>query len=223
MTCCGLGLPRFARNDMIADWKRSLAGKCRRQNAQNKPNSGQPVGVPRRSVQTNQISRRRRRLTEETVQNEAKLGGTGVCGQRSLPCGTWLGRGVKRAKRTQSGGTGPGTMDSQGCREITPYGVTANGSRACETNPIGQRPRRRASALWERNYGVFGLERAVEKRSQFPAAPVPSRPAADWVRFAQLRLRRSACGVIIPPVQMHRRPQVRKTAVRSTAFRHKTA
>jgi hypothetical protein len=41
------------------------------------------------------------RLTEEIKQNEAKLGGNGVCGQRRLPCGAWLGRGVKRAKRTQ--------------------------------------------------------------------------------------------------------------------------
>jgi hypothetical protein len=43
----------------------------------------------------------RRRLMEEIVQNEAKLRGIGVCGQRQLPCGAWLGRRVKRAKRTQ--------------------------------------------------------------------------------------------------------------------------
>jgi hypothetical protein len=35
------------------------------------------------------------------VRNEAKLGGTRVCGQRQLPRGPWLGRGVKRAERTQ--------------------------------------------------------------------------------------------------------------------------
>jgi hypothetical protein len=34
------------------------------------------------------------------VQNEPKLGGTGVCGQRPS-YGPWLGRGMKRAKRTQ--------------------------------------------------------------------------------------------------------------------------
>jgi hypothetical protein len=36
--------------------------------------------------------------------------------------------------------------------------------------------RRRASVLWERSYGAFGMEEAMEKRSQFPAArPFPSR------------------------------------------------
>jgi hypothetical protein len=50
---------------------------------------------------TNPISPGRRRLTEEILQNKAKLGMTGVCGQRRLPCGPWLGRGVKCAKRTQ--------------------------------------------------------------------------------------------------------------------------
>jgi hypothetical protein len=61
------------------------------------------AGAAGQMRKTNQISRRRRRLTEEIVQNEAKLGATGVCGQRQLPCGTWLGRGVKCAKRTQFG------------------------------------------------------------------------------------------------------------------------
>jgi hypothetical protein len=49
---------------------------------------------------TNPISPRRRRLTEEIVQNEAKFGWTGVCRQR-LSCGAWLGRGAECAKRTQ--------------------------------------------------------------------------------------------------------------------------
>jgi hypothetical protein len=35
------------------------------------------------------------------VRNEAKLGRTGVYGQGQSSCGAWLGRGVKRAKRTQ--------------------------------------------------------------------------------------------------------------------------
>jgi hypothetical protein len=50
---------------------------------------------------TNPISHRRRRLTDEIVQNEAKLGETGVYGQRRLPWGPRVGRGVKCAKRTQ--------------------------------------------------------------------------------------------------------------------------
>jgi hypothetical protein len=55
------------------------------------------------SCETNPISPRRRRRTEEIVRNEAKLGMTGVYGQRRLSCGAWLDRGVKRAKRTQFG------------------------------------------------------------------------------------------------------------------------
>jgi hypothetical protein len=55
-----------------------------------------------------------------------RLGRAGACGQRWPSCAARLGWEVKRAKRTQSGGTGSGTMDSQGCREITPYGVTTN-------------------------------------------------------------------------------------------------
>jgi hypothetical protein len=58
------------------------------------------------SCETNPISPRRRRRTEEIVRNEAKLGMTGVYGQRRLSCGAWLGRGVKRAKRTQFGSAG---------------------------------------------------------------------------------------------------------------------
>ncbi len=41
------------------------------------------------------------------MQNKAKLGWTGVCGQRLLSRGAWLGRGVKRAKRTQLVGRRP--------------------------------------------------------------------------------------------------------------------
>jgi hypothetical protein len=41
--------------------------------------------------ETNPISLPRRRRTEEIVQNEAKLGATGVCGQRLPSCGAWPG------------------------------------------------------------------------------------------------------------------------------------
>jgi hypothetical protein len=58
---------------------------------------------------TNPIWPRPERVTEQTVRNEAKLGGTGVCGQRQSPCGPWLGRGAKCTKRTQFGG--PGAQD----------------------------------------------------------------------------------------------------------------
>jgi hypothetical protein len=75
-------------------------------NVQNEPNLvslGSSTG--RRMRKTNPILPQRRRLTEESMQNEAKLGGTGVYGQRQS-CGVWLGPGVKRAKRTQFGPAG---------------------------------------------------------------------------------------------------------------------
>jgi hypothetical protein len=59
------------------------------------------AGARGRMRKTNPISHRRRRLTDEIVQNEAKLGETGVYGQRRLPWGPRVGRGVKCAKRTQ--------------------------------------------------------------------------------------------------------------------------
>jgi hypothetical protein len=58
------------------------------------------AGAGGKMRKTNPISPRRRRLTEEIVQNEAKFGWTGVCRQR-LSCGAWLGRGAECAKRTQ--------------------------------------------------------------------------------------------------------------------------
>jgi hypothetical protein len=58
------------------------------------------------TCKTNPIWPSRGRPAEEIVQNKAKLGRTGVCGQRSS-CGAGIGRRVKRAKRTQFGGRGP--------------------------------------------------------------------------------------------------------------------
>jgi hypothetical protein len=66
------------------------------------PRSGRGQALRRaEACKTNPIYRRPGRLTKGIVQNEAKLGGNGACGQRRLPCGAWLGWGVKRAKRTQ--------------------------------------------------------------------------------------------------------------------------
>jgi hypothetical protein len=59
------------------------------------------VGAGGQMRKTNPISPGRRRLAEEIVQNEAKLGMAGVCGQRQLSRQAWLGGTVKRAKRTQ--------------------------------------------------------------------------------------------------------------------------
>jgi hypothetical protein len=63
--------------------KRGRGGR-RRQNAQNEPNFAPAAW-----------------LTEQIVQNEPKLGGLGVSRQAPVSCGPRLGRGVKRAKRTQ--------------------------------------------------------------------------------------------------------------------------
>jgi hypothetical protein len=66
----------------------------------NKPNFGELAGAwnPHYSTipsfhHSNPIS---------VVRNEAKLGWTGGYGKRRLSRAAWLGRGVKRAKRTQS-------------------------------------------------------------------------------------------------------------------------
>jgi hypothetical protein len=84
------------------------------------------VARPRSEMcKTNPISPSRRRVTEGIVQNEAKLGVTGVCGQRQVWRGARLGRGVECAERTQfppAGGNWP--------------------RKLCETNPIwGRRGR----------------------------------------------------------------------------------
>jgi hypothetical protein len=71
-----------------------------------------------RSVQNEPNLVRPGRLMEGIVQNKAKLGQTGACGQRSS-CGPWLGRLVKRAKRTQFG---PARRRA--------------GGEMCKTNPI---------------------------------------------------------------------------------------
>jgi hypothetical protein len=63
-----------------------------------------PYGVTRngaKTCKTKPISPRRARMMEGIVQNEAKLGRTGACGQRQLSCGPWLGWGVKCAEQTQ--------------------------------------------------------------------------------------------------------------------------
>jgi hypothetical protein len=113
--------PNLGRGPRIADWKRPPAGGGRRHNAQNEPNlatggrcraglarSGTGCrGNPRRAetYKTNPISSGRGRVTEENVQNKAKLRRTGVYGQRSA-CGLRLGRWAQRAKRTQFGPAG---------------------------------------------------------------------------------------------------------------------
>jgi hypothetical protein len=64
---------------------------------------------------TNPISPGRRRLAEEIVQNEAKLGRSGVCGKRQLSRQAWLGGTVKRAKRTVRQESWCNSAGSQSC------------------------------------------------------------------------------------------------------------
>jgi hypothetical protein len=121
----------------------------------------------------------------EIVQNEAKLGVTGVWGQRRSPCGTWLGRGVKRAKRTQfgAGWDGPrGRGPSGRYAKRTQFGPRAQewaraggpgwsaGGRLYKTNPIW--PGRRVNAQNEPN--LARPEGKCAKRTQ-------SRPAGGQV------------------------------------------
>jgi hypothetical protein len=73
---------------------------------------------------TNPIWPCRGRLTEEIVRNEAKLRWIGVYGQRQLSCGPWLGRGVKRAKRTQFGPGRPMAPEDK-CAKRTQFGPAA--------------------------------------------------------------------------------------------------
>ncbi len=102
----------------------------------------------RESCETNPISPGRRWLTEEIVQNKAKLGKTGVCGQRQSLRGVWRSRGVKRAKRTQFRGRRPPGLrigdcglQIERCRAGTPNPRSGRGqalrrAETCKTNPI---------------------------------------------------------------------------------------
>jgi hypothetical protein len=96
-------------------------------------------GPRRRQMhKTNPISPRRKRLTEEILQNEAKLEKTGGCGQRQLLRGAWLGRGVERAKRTQFCSTGGTRLRIGDCglriRRRRPG--ADGGGKMRKTNPI---------------------------------------------------------------------------------------
>jgi hypothetical protein len=131
----------------------------RGQNAQNEPNFV-----------------RRRRAAEGIVQNEAKLGRTGVCGQTRLSCGAWLGPGVKRAKRTQFGAGSHAIADcglKDAGRNRTPQANVQN-------EPNSARPRARAGGKRAKRTQLGPARpRASEgkcaKRTQFGLARGPGR------------------------------------------------
>jgi hypothetical protein len=140
------------------------------------------------TCKTNPISPRRRRLTEEIVRNEAKLEGTGVCGQRQLARGTRLARGVKRAKRTQfappqaCGGRNRAKQTQSGPRARE--WALAGGPRCpagvglCKTNPIWPRPGRAPEAKCAKRtqFGVGGPGLQTGVPGQSPQGLKPVRP-----------------------------------------------
>jgi hypothetical protein len=86
----------------------SAVGGRRRPNARNpisatgaRSRAGTPNLRRAETCETNPIWPGRKPVPKENVRNEAKLGATGVCGQRLSSCGACPGRGVKRAKRSQ--------------------------------------------------------------------------------------------------------------------------
>jgi hypothetical protein len=118
------------------------AGVCGRQNAQNEPNLG------RRIVRNEPNFPHCGRLTEEIVQNEAKLGWAGAYGQRRLSCEVWLGRGAgdcglrlpRSARNDMIADCGldighKSAIPNPQWQGKTPYGVTTNRD-ACKTKPI---------------------------------------------------------------------------------------
>jgi hypothetical protein len=109
------------------------------------------------------------------VQNEAKLGGTGVCGQR-LSYGPGLGRGVKRAKRSQFGSRARKWAWAR--RPGRPARV-----RLCKTNPIwaGRRANAQNKPNWatreytlngvvKGSYGRFACDVPLENKANFSIA-----------------------------------------------------
>ncbi len=77
------------------------------------------------ACETNPISPRRRGRTEGIVQNEAKLGGIGVCGQRRSPCGAWLGRGARRLRIADCKEAGRRRVPETKCAKRTQFRPSA--------------------------------------------------------------------------------------------------
>jgi hypothetical protein len=150
---------------------RTRAGRLRKTNPiwpERREMGADGRGHESKTCKTNPISPRRRRLTEEIVQNEAKLRWTGVCAQRPPSRGPWLGRGVKCAKRTQ-------------------FGPSARKWARATGSPGAKRAKRTQFAATPRGTGARGGAWGKgAKRTQFAwrgravlPRPSPLRPAAS--------------------------------------------
>jgi hypothetical protein len=199
---------------------------ARRANAQNKPNpadrrrvsgGGRPTRkepkraeqsqfraargrLPWRSVRNEPNLARLGRVTEESVQNEAKLGGTGVLGQR-VPYGPWPGRGVKHAKRTQFAdcglkdvARGRPTPDQVGGR---PY-EEAKRAKRTQFRPPGVR-RRRRNVQDEANWEVSSCQFEVSGVRSERACARASRVAGHAAAVGQVSPRVPGSGVLDKP------------------------
>jgi hypothetical protein len=106
-----------------------------------------------------------------------------------------VGRWGERAKKSQSRPAGPGDPPSplpgRLCPTNTNLGnlgylgeMTAgtNEGQMRQTNPIWATARRRAKTWQERSYDQSGLQRALEKQSQFPATPGGTGPQGRGTR-----------------------------------------
>jgi hypothetical protein len=129
----------------IADWK-SPAGKA---SAPNEPNFSRPG-----------------RLPEEIVQNKAKLGERGVYRQM-VSYGPWLGRRVKRAKRTQFRRVGRG--GSPHYSTIPPFQSDGDCAKRTQFRPPPRREirktrRPRQKSLDARKTGLPASESRMELR-----------------------------------------------------------
>jgi hypothetical protein len=127
---------------------------------------------------TNPIWPGRGRLTEEIVQNEAKLGGTGVCGQRRLSCGARPGSETCKTNPVSPPAAGACRRELCKTNPIWPSRLVSCGE-SCETNPIPGGPGATGPGAW--------TERQVCKTKPIR----PERPGMGAGRRAAMSRRRA--------------------------------
>ena len=145
-------------------------------------------------------SRRAGRLGgPSNMQNKAKLGQDGTSGRRRVREGQW--------RKTNPIPARPDTPPFH-YSIIPAFRPDANHAKQTQFGPV-------ASIVQNKPDSAAAPGEVSEKQSQSPRAgrtpgvprpPARARRTGPWGSLG-LRLRRLACGVIIPPVQMVRRPQ----------------